>query len=74
MAEISDSAAEHLAIRSEAERLGIEVIVVGTDLYGVEPVDDAGAAVGALAGGHALLVKGSRVVGLERWVAVLQAM
>ena len=52
--------------RAEAERLGIEVIAVGTDLYGVAPVDDPVAAVGALAGGDAVLVKGSRVVGLER--------
>ena len=74
MAEISDSPAEHRAIRTEAERLGIEVLAVDTDLYGVEPVDDPAAAVGPLAGGDALLVKGSRVVGLERWVAVLQAM
>jgi UDP-N-acetylmuramoyl-tripeptide--D-alanyl-D-alanine ligase len=74
MAEISDSPAEHLAIRAEAERLGIEVLPVGTDLYGIEPVDDPVAAVGRLAEGDALLVKGSRVVGLERWVVVLQAM
>jgi UDP-N-acetylmuramoyl-tripeptide--D-alanyl-D-alanine ligase len=73
MAEIADSAAEHRAIRAEAERLGIEVVAVGTDLYGVDPVDDPVAAIGPLAGGDALLVKGSRVVGLERWVAVLQA-
>ncbi len=74
MAEISDSPAEHRAIRAEAERLGIEVLPVGTDLYGLAPIDDPVAAVGALAEGDALLVKGSRVVGLERWVGVLQAM
>ena len=74
MAEISDSPAEHRAIRAEAERLGIEVLPVGTDLYGIAPIDDPVAAIGALAEGDALLVKGSRVVGLERWVGVLQAM
>lgn len=73
MAEITDSPAEHRAIRAEAERLGIEVIAYGTDLYGIEPVEDPVAVIGALAGGDALLVKGSRVVGLERWVVVLQA-
>lgn len=74
MAEITDAPATHRAIRAEAEALGIEVLAVGTDLYGIDPVDDPAAAVGALAGGDALLVKGSRVVGLERWVVVLQAM
>ena len=74
MAEISDSPTEHRAIRAEAERLGIEVVPVGTDLYGIAPVGDPVAAIGALAEGDALLVKGSRVVGLERWVVVLQAM
>ena len=74
MAEISDAPAAHRAIRAEAEALGIEVLAVGTDLYGVDPVDDPAAAVGPLAGGDALLVKGSRVVGLERWVAVIEAM
>jgi UDP-N-acetylmuramoyl-tripeptide--D-alanyl-D-alanine ligase len=74
MAEISDGPAEHRAIRAEAERLGIEVLAVGTDLYGIDPVDDPAAAIGPLAGGDALLVKGSRVVGLERWVVVIEAM
>jgi UDP-N-acetylmuramoyl-tripeptide--D-alanyl-D-alanine ligase len=74
MAEIANSPAEHRAIRAEAERLDIEVVAVGTDLYGVAPVDDPATAIGALSGGDALLVKGSRVVQLERWVAVLQAM
>ena len=74
MAEITDAPAAHLAIRAEAEAMGIEVLAVGTDLYGVDPVDDPVTAVGPLAGGDALLVKGSRVVGLERWVAVIEAM
>ncbi|MFT3855418.1 MAG: UDP-N-acetylmuramoyl-tripeptide--D-alanyl-D-alanine ligase [Ilumatobacteraceae bacterium] len=74
MAEIPEAPATHRAIRAEAEALGIEVLAVGTDLYGIDPVDDPAAAIGALAGGDALLVKGSRVVGLERWVVVLQAM
>ena len=40
MAEITDAEAEHLAIRRYATARGIEVIAVGTDLYGVAPVDD----------------------------------
>ncbi|MEO5899936.1 MAG: UDP-N-acetylmuramoyl-tripeptide--D-alanyl-D-alanine ligase [Ilumatobacteraceae bacterium] len=74
MAEIADAAAEHEAILADALERGIEVIPVGTDLYGIAPTDDPVAAVGSIAGGDALLVKGSRVVGLERWVAVLQSM
>ncbi len=74
MAEIANAAVEHRAVLAEAHRLGIEVIAVGTELYGVPPVDDPVAAVGSIAGGDALLVKGSRVVGLERYVAVLLAM
>ena len=74
MAEIADAAAEHEAILAEARARDIEVIVVGTHLYGVPPTDDPCAAIGSVAGGDALLVKGSRVVGLEQWVAVLAAL
>jgi UDP-N-acetylmuramyl pentapeptide synthase len=62
-----------------AGELGIELMAVGTALYGVEPVVDAEAAVAALeSAGHtgegtALLVKGSRVVGLERVAHALGA-
>jgi UDP-N-acetylmuramoyl-tripeptide--D-alanyl-D-alanine ligase len=71
MAEISDPAAEHAAIAAYARERGVQLIAVGTDLYGVEPVADPVAALGSLAGGDAVLVKGSRVVGLERVVAQL---
>ena len=71
MAEISDARAEHAAIIGYASSLGIEVMVVGTDLYGVAPTDDPVAALGSLAGGDAVLVKASRVVGLERVAAAL---
>ena len=71
MAEISDSEAEHLAIVQYATELGIEVLAYGTELYGVPPVDDPVAALGSLASGDAVLVKGSRVVGLERVAAAL---
>ncbi len=71
MAEISDPEAEHRAIAEYARARGIEVIAVRTGLYGLEPVDDPLAALGSLAGGDAVLVKGSRVVGLDRVAAAL---
>jgi UDP-N-acetylmuramoyl-tripeptide--D-alanyl-D-alanine ligase len=74
MAEISDASTEHLAIAAYAAERDIALIAVGTDLYGVEPTVDPAAVIGSVAGGEAVLVKGSRVVGLERWVAVLQAL
>jgi UDP-N-acetylmuramyl pentapeptide synthase len=41
---------------------------VGTDLYGVDPIsiDDARSVVGEMDSDDAVLVKGSRVAGLER--------
>jgi UDP-N-acetylmuramoyl-tripeptide--D-alanyl-D-alanine ligase len=65
MAEISDAADEHLAVAAYARSLGVEVMAFGTDLYGTVPVDDPVATLGSLAGGDVVLVKGSRVVGLE---------
>ena len=52
--------------RGSAGRWGIELIATGTDLYGVAPVDDPVAALGAIGDGDAVLVKASRVAGLER--------
>ena len=71
MAEISEPEAEHVAVARYAADLGIEVFAYGTDLYGTSPVDDPVAAVGSVAGGDAVLVKGSRVVGLEVVAAAL---
>ncbi len=71
MAEISDPELEHRGVLDYAVRLGIEVIAYGTDLYGIEPVADPVAALGSVAGGEAVLVKGSRVMGLERVAAAL---
>lgn len=71
MAEISDAEAEHRAIVEYAHGRGIDVLAVGTDLYGIDPVPDPVAALGSLAGGDAVLVKASRVVGLERVAAAL---
>jgi UDP-N-acetylmuramoyl-tripeptide--D-alanyl-D-alanine ligase len=71
MAEIADPEREHRSIVEYARGHGIEVIAYGTELYGIPPVSDALAALGSLAGGEAVLVKGSRVVGLERVAAAL---
>lgn len=71
MAEISDSEAEHLAIATYAADHDIELIAYGTELYGVAPTIDPLAALGLLASGDAVLVKASRVVGLERIAAAL---
>lgn len=71
MAEISDAEAEHRAIVEYAHGRGIDVLAVGTALYGITPVADPVAALGSLSGGDAVLVKASRVVGLERVAAAL---
>ncbi len=65
MAELDDPAAGHLSVMHEAVERDIEVIAVGTDLYGIRPVDDPIAALGELGVGDAVLVKASRVGGLE---------
>jgi UDP-N-acetylmuramoyl-tripeptide--D-alanyl-D-alanine ligase len=63
----------HREVSDEADRLGIAIIAVGTDDYGVSGVDLDGAvdALGALGPGDAVLVKGSRVAGLERLVELV---
>ncbi len=72
MAELGhDSAEQHAAIAAQAHDLGIEVIAVDEPSYGpaathVVGVDGALTALGDLAKGDAVLVKGSRVAALER--------
>ena len=73
MAEISDAEAEHRAIARYAADRGVELITVDTDLYGITPSADAAATLGAISSGDAVLVKGSRVAGLERIAALLVA-
>lgn len=75
MAELGDGGVEeHRAIAAYAAHLGIEVVAYGTDLYGTPPAADFERAIdqlGDLDEGVAVLVKGSRVAGLERLAARL---
>ena len=73
MAELGrDAAAEHRAIAEKARAQMITLIVVDEPDYGVEPVAGVDGALAALArigaprAGDAVLVKASRVAGLER--------
>ena len=71
MAELDDAAAAHRSIAESVVERGIELIAVGTDLYGVAPCADPIAAVGQLGRGTAVLVKASRVAGLDHVAAEL---
>jgi UDP-N-acetylmuramoyl-tripeptide--D-alanyl-D-alanine ligase len=76
MAELGEtSAADHRAVAARAAELGIEVVAVAAPDYGVATVADLDAAAAALAGlgeGDAVLLKGSRVAGLERLLSLLR--
>ena len=68
MAELGEGTdAAHDEVCAQAESFGIEIVAVGTGRYGREPVavGEVVAAVGGLDDGVAILVKGSRVAGLE---------
>lgn len=75
MAELGGSSDDdHAAIGELARSLGIEVVSVGVAAYGgtvVADVDDALGALGPLGPGDAVLLKASRVAGLERLAARL---
>jgi UDP-N-acetylmuramoyl-tripeptide--D-alanyl-D-alanine ligase len=67
---------EHVRVAGLADDLGIRVLAVGAPDYGTETVEGIDAAVealGPLGVGDAVLVKGSRVAGLERLVERLVA-
>ena len=69
MAELDDEAAAHREMAGLARELGIELVAFDTALYGGEPVptiDDAVALIGPLDAQSCVLVKGSRVAGLEQ--------
>jgi UDP-N-acetylmuramoyl-tripeptide--D-alanyl-D-alanine ligase len=68
MAELDDPVTAHREIAALARELGIELIAVGTDEYGPAPVREVAAVLerlGPLGTDDAVLVKGSRVAGLE---------
>jgi UDP-N-acetylmuramoyl-tripeptide--D-alanyl-D-alanine ligase len=74
MAELADVEREHARIATRARELGIELVAVGTDLYGA-PVVDVDAAVDmieSLGDDDVVLVKGSRVARLENIVSALR--
>lgn len=70
MAELDDPATSHRDIADLARALGVRLLAVGTDLYGSASlrVDEVVAEVESLGRTSAILVKGSRVAGLERVV------
>jgi UDP-N-acetylmuramoyl-tripeptide--D-alanyl-D-alanine ligase len=68
MGEIEDPGPAHREIAAYAVERGLEVVAVGTDLYGLEPTDDVAASLGVLGPDTAVLVKASRAAGLERVV------
>ena len=73
MAELDDAAAAHHAVAEYARDLGVDVIAVGTDMYGIVPHDDPASVLGALEAGTAVLVKASRIAELDRFAARLLA-
>ena len=77
MAELGSlEAEEHAAIGALAAKLGVRVISVAAPAYGAEDaphLDAALALLGEVGDGDAILVKGSRVAGLERLAAALLA-
>jgi UDP-N-acetylmuramoyl-tripeptide--D-alanyl-D-alanine ligase len=68
MAELDDPLPAHLAVAARAEALGLRLVAVGTDRYGIDPVDvaDVAAVIGPIGPRTAVLVKASRAVGLDR--------
>ena len=71
MAELADPIQDHLDIARVLTDNQIELIAVGTDRYGVLACTDVMAALGSLSSDDAVLVKGSRVAGLESLAALL---
>lgn len=77
MAELgAEGPSEHRRIAAVADELGVQLVAFLTDEYGPEPLTEVGqvlAALGPLGPGDAVLVKGSRVAGLERVAEALLA-
>jgi UDP-N-acetylmuramoyl-tripeptide--D-alanyl-D-alanine ligase len=74
MAELGEPSQQHAEIAALVASSGVSLVAVATDLYGVPGVADIDAAVdvlGPLEAGDVVLVKASRVAGLERLAARL---
>lgn len=73
MAELANPEHEHHEIAALAHRLGIELVAVNTDAYGLQGIDIAQAVemCQGLGEGDAVLVKASRIAQLERLVEQL---
>ena len=66
MAELGDDAREfHEEVAAYAHSLGLDLLTVGTDLYGQTPENDIDQSLAGLTTGDAVLVKGSLVAGLQ---------
>ncbi len=66
MAELGDDARKfHEEVAAYAHSLGVDLLTVGTDLYGQTPENDIDQSLAGLTTGDAVLVKGSLVAGLQ---------
>jgi UDP-N-acetylmuramoyl-tripeptide--D-alanyl-D-alanine ligase len=73
MAEIADAPTAHREVAAYARGLGLDVVAVGTDLYGLAPTDDPLAVIGSPQSGTVILVKASRVAQLDKLAEELVA-
>ena len=73
MAELSEPERDHSEIAGLAKKLGIEVLAIGTDMYGMQSrtLDEVAAMLSAVENSTAILIKGSRVAQLEKLVSRL---
>ena len=73
MAELSEPERDHSEIAELAKKLGIEVMAIGTDMYGMQSrtLDEVAATLSAVENSTAILIKGSRVAQLEKLVSLL---
>ena len=73
MAELSEPERDHSEIAELAKKLGIEVMAIGTDMYGMQSrtLDEVAAMLSAAENSTAILIKGSRVAQLEKLVSHL---
>ena len=73
MAELSEPERDHSEIAGLAKKLGIEVLAIGTEMYGMQSrtLDEVAAMLSAVENSIAILIKGSRVAQLEKLVSLL---